>query len=51
MLERQTRLREPVFKSNCCRTKALSMLFHHITTVHSAINEYPGTDECGNVNE
>ena len=37
MLERQTRLREPVFKSNCCRTKALSILFHHITTVHSAI--------------
>ena len=26
-------------------------LFPHITTVHSAVNEYPGTDNCGNVNE
>ena len=50
-VERQTRLREPVFKSNCCRIKAFTILFHHITTVHSAVNEYPGTDKCGNVNE
>ena len=50
-VERQTRLREPGFKSNCCRIKALIILFHHITTVHSAVNGYPGTDKCGNVNE
>ena len=47
----QTRLTELGFKSNCCCIKALTILFPHITTVHPAVNEYPGTDKCGNVNE
>ena len=41
MWEHETQLR---FKSSCCRIKSLGILFPHITTIHSAVNEYPGTD-------
>ena len=43
-------LKQPVFKSSCCRIKALAT-FLHITTVHSAINEYTARDSGGNVDE
>ena len=46
-----SQLREPWFKSSCYRIKAFAILFPHITTVHSAVNEYPGRDRGGNVSE
>ena len=46
-----SQLKQPGFKSSSCCIKALAVVFPHITTVHSVVNEYPATDSGGNVDE